>query len=171
MRFIKVTQDLTSRAVTTQVGDHINIAVTGDLGDIIYANQVYPHAHFIINNHTNSYVTNNHSNSRHIYVDLSQTWGNTNNSLAYSANSGSVGSHFSRVGNTVGGDGVYFYFDTSYAWIKAHNVANNNFPTDYARASVHSNHYNTNGVFPIPETNRILVSNQLGFTLYEMNIP
>jgi hypothetical protein len=171
MRFIKVTQDLTTRTVTTQVGDNIHVDVNGDNGDIIYANQVYPHAHFIINNHSNSYVTNNHSSSKHYYVDLSQTWGNTNNSLAYDANSGSVGSHFSRVGNTVGGDGVYFYFDTSYAWIKAHNVTNNNFPTDYARASIFSNHYNTNGVFPIPETNRILVSNQLGFTLYEMNIP
>ena len=172
-RFVKFSHDLSTNTVTNQVGDHINISsINSSGGQISYSNQVYPHAYFSINNSGSANLSSAASGQVHFYVDLSQTWGNTNNSLAYTYAGNQNHDTVARVGTNVNGQPVYFINMANNHYLYEYKPAQNSWNWNYASTVNNTAPVSgINGCFPIPQTNRMIVSTQAGFTLYEINIP
>ena len=173
MRFVKFSHNLSTNNVTKQVGDHINIPqINASGGQISYSNQVYPHAYFSMNNHGSAYSRSALNGQYHFYVDLSQTWGNTHNSLAYTFAGSQNHDTVARVGTNVNGNPVYFINMSNDHYLYEYKPASNSWNWNYASATNNTSPVaGINGCFPIPQTNRMIVSTQAGFTLYEIDIP
>jgi len=169
-RYVKFSHDLTNDSVTTQVGAHISDSNINSSGGVVsYSNQVYPHAYYSVINSGNANGSIGNNQGQHYYVDLSQTW---NNGLSETFAGNLTFHHVARVGTNGNGNPVYFLTNASTSYIYEYIPSQNSWNLHYANnTNVTTPVDNINGVFPIPQTNRIIVSTQAGFTLYELDIP
>lgn len=168
-QFVKCEQTISSGAFSVSKSAHQDDSnawtVGGSHGRIYMGSQVYPHAFWSI-----AQEAYNQSNAGAVtdtyYADLSQTWNNSTGFTKYQVDTNGNMKYVSRVGGTTS-DPVFAMYEASALKIKSFNTSNRTW-TNIASISI-TDAGRTNGIWPIPNSKRLLVSKQEGFELYELS--
>lgn len=162
-KLVRINQPTSNNsAMGMTVTGHQNFTV-GTTGLIFHGSQVWPHAFVSIY----SGSTYNASQSADTYyLDLSETWSSSYGVNFQTVVSGDTMKFISRVGGTTSAP-VFAMLQSGELRIKSFNPSTLAF-SQIATASI-GNPGRVNGIWPIPNTNRIIVSKQEGLHLFEVS--
>jgi hypothetical protein len=148
-------------AISVSLGTHQNKNVQENGGYTTTGNQVWPYAFFSDYQGT---ATDAGSYGSIHYVDMSGTWSSSGFPL-YTIETNSDKKYISRIGGTTAAP-IYAMLSNAQLEIRPFNVSTRSFGSTIATASVYSSD-RVNGIWPVPNTNRLLVSHWNGVQLFE----
>ena len=169
-RMLRVRQDIaTSSNITFDISDHQSIPannVVADGGKMWVSSQTYPHA-FIQYSAFSGHSYSSNEDSYVYYVDLSQTWSSSTGLTRHLVSNNNKDKYISRVGGTTADPVFAMLVGVNDLYIRQFNTSNKTW-TNIAYQSIDDGS-KVNGIWPIPNTKRIVVSKQGGFQLYEVS--
>ena len=150
-------------AIGRQISQHTNKYVNANDGYITTGNQVWPHA-FFSDNQSTTQDAGTYGNIH--YIDMSGTWNaNSTGFPYYEIETTSQKKYISRIGGTTSAP-IFIMLENAQLEVRPFDTSTRTFGSAIATQSVYSSD-RVNGIWPVPTTNRILVSYYNGVQVFE----
>jgi hypothetical protein len=163
-RFVRLRQPTSNNSpMAVDLAGHMPKAVVASGGVLYPASQVYPHA-FFTDYDGNSYGGAAGNTGNVYYVDLSETWNGSGAGLTLHSLGGSRKKYFARVGGTTSAP-VFAMISNQNVKIMPFDPVTKTWGSTISEVPLASG--DVNGLWPIPETNRIVVSYNNGCEVLE----